>query len=42
MSIAEITVLTIVFWLDPTAVIGTFLLKLCFQLLKTLRHHHRK
>ena len=42
MSIAETTVLAFAFWLDPTAGAATFFLKLCFQLLRTLRHHHRK
>jgi hypothetical protein len=41
MSIAETTVLAIAFWLEPTG-IAPFLLKLCFQILKTLRHHHRQ
>ncbi len=42
MSIAETIVLAIAFWFDPTGTIAPFSIKLCFQLLKTLRHHHRK
>ena len=41
MSIAETAVITIALSLDPTGTAPT-LLKLCFQLLRTLRHHHRK
>ena len=41
MSIAETAVITIALSLDPTGTAPT-LLKLCFQLLEVLRHHHRK
>ena len=41
MSIAETAATTIALSLDPTGTAPT-LLKLCFQLLEVLRHHHRK
>jgi len=42
MTIAETIVLFLVTWLNPQTGISIFALKLCFQILKTLRHHHRK
>ena len=41
MSIVETAVITIALSFDPTGTAPT-LLKLCFQLLEVLRHHHRK
>ena len=42
MTIAETIVVFIATWLNPQAGISIFALKLCFQLLKMLRHHYRK
>ena len=42
MTIAETIVVFIATWLNPQAGISIFSLKLCFQLLKMLRHHYRK
>jgi hypothetical protein len=41
MTIIESIVLFLATWLNPEAGVLLFLLKLCFQTLKTLRHHHR-
>lgn len=41
MAIVETAVITIALSLDPTGTAPT-LLKLCFQLLEVLRHHHRQ
>jgi hypothetical protein len=41
MSIVESIVLFLVTWLDPQTEMAIFALKLCFQILKTLRHYHR-
>ena len=42
MTIVETIVLFLATWLNPQTGISIFALKLCFQILKTLRHHHRK
>jgi hypothetical protein len=42
MATIESTVLFLATWLNPNAGIAIFALRLCFQTLKTLRHHHRK
>ena len=42
MTIAETIVLLLATWLNPQTEISIFALKLCFQILKALRHHHRK
>jgi hypothetical protein len=42
MQVVEAIVLFLATWLNPQAGVSIFALKLCFQLLKTLRHHHRK
>jgi hypothetical protein len=41
METAEFVALFIVGWLNPDAGIAIGGLKICFQILKTLRHHHR-
>jgi hypothetical protein len=41
MAIIESIVLFLATWLNPNAGLAIFALKLCFQTLKTLRHHHR-
>jgi hypothetical protein len=41
MSILEAIVLFLATWLNPQAGIAVFALRLCFQILKALRHHHR-
>jgi len=42
MQLVEAIVLFLATWLNPQAGVSIFALKLCFQLLKILRHHHRK
>lgn len=41
MQIIESAVIFLATWLNPEAGVLIFLLKLCFQILKALRHHHR-
>ncbi|OUC15113.1 MAG: hypothetical protein B0A82_08580 [Alkalinema sp. CACIAM 70d] len=41
MQVIEFAVIFLATWLNPSAGISIFLLKLCFQILKVLRHHHR-
>jgi hypothetical protein len=42
MVTIESTILFVSIWLNPDAVAAIFAFRLCFQILKTLRHHHRK
>ena len=42
MTIAETIVLSFAICLTPQTGISIYALKICFQILKTLRHHHRK
>lgn len=41
MQVIESAVIFAATWLNPQAGIPIFLLQICFQILKTLRHHHR-
>jgi hypothetical protein len=41
MNFIEAIVIFLATWLNPSAGISIFALKLCFQLLKILRHHYR-
>jgi hypothetical protein len=42
MQVIESAVLFIAAHLNPNAVEALFCLKLCFEILDVLRHHHRK
>jgi hypothetical protein len=42
MKFIEASVIFLATWLNPSAGISIFALKLCFQLLEVLRHHHRR
>ncbi|MBD2328917.1 hypothetical protein [Alkalinema sp. FACHB-956] len=41
MQVIECATLSLANLVNPSAGISIFLLKLCFQILKVLRHHHR-